>query len=220
MLVSRRRPVGVYWGRFNPPHRGHLRVVRRFRDRYRLVVAIGSSEHSNERSDPFSGAERKAMFEAYLREEGIRGVRVVPLNDGPSASWALDLLVRRCRPDLLLLSTEKDVLTDLAERRLPVVRFARNGTVSSTQIRDAIAAGNPRWKSLTGRSVARLIVRWDGVGRIRRAYGLLERNGTEPPRPDARTAPREPIVRATMRALPKGRKARPRRLTGTGPGRR
>ena len=165
-----RRPIGVYWGRFNPPHEGHLRVIRRFRKDYRLVVAVGSSERSNERSNPFSGRERKAMLEAYLRERGVRGVRVVTLNDGPSETWAVEALVRRCHPDVLLLSSEKRRLVRLAERHVPVLRFPRRGTISSSRIRRAIASGDPVWKTLTGRSVVELIERWDGVRRIRRAY--------------------------------------------------
>jgi len=146
-------------------------VIRRFRETYRLVVVIGSAEHSNERTNPFSGRERRAMLEAYLKERGIRGVRVVTLRDGPSVAWALDALIHRCHPQALLLSGEKSALARRAERRLPVVRFARRGTVSSTRIRRAIARGDPSWKSLTGRSVVRLVERYDGVRRIQRAYG-------------------------------------------------
>lgn len=189
--MPRRRPVGVYWGRFNPPHEGHLRVIRRFRDDYRLVVAVGSSERSDERSNPFSGRERKAMLEAYLKERGLRGVRVVTLSDGPSEAWALDALIRRCHPDVLLLSTERRSLATLAERRVPVVRFARRGTISSTRIRRAIATGDPGWRTLTGRSVAELIDRWDGVRRIRRAYGLPG-PARKPPRPSRSRAGMRP----------------------------
>ena len=163
--------TGVYWGRFNPPHQGHLSVIRRLRDQCRLVVAIGSSEHKNEKTNPFSGAERKAMLESYLQESGIRGVRVVSLNDGRSRSWAVENLVRKCQPDVLYLSDESSLLAELAERRIPVVRFPRTGTISSTRIRDSIASGDDRWKALTGRSVARLIVEMDGPRRIQRAYG-------------------------------------------------
>jgi len=168
--MPRRRPTAVYWGRFNPPHEGHLRVIRRFRARYRLIVAIGSSERSNERANPFSGRERRAMLEAYLKERRVPGVRVVTLKDGPSVAWALETLIRRCRPDVLLLSREKNALAARAKQRVRVVRFARRGTVSSTRIRRAIARGDPSWIALTGRSVAKLVVRYDGVRRIRRAY--------------------------------------------------
>lgn len=167
---SKQRPTGVYWGRFNPPHTGHLSVIRRLRRRCTLIVAIGSAEHKNEKSNPFSGAERKAMFRAYLKEAGIRDVAVVALNDGESKAWAVDNLIRKCNPDVLFLSNEKTELVAIAARRLRVVRFPRTWTVSSTLIRNLIASDDPRWKRLTGRSVVRAVERVGGIRRIQRAY--------------------------------------------------
>lgn len=171
--VVRTRPIGAYWGRFHPPHKGHLGVIRRFRGRYRLIVVVGGAEHHDEPSNPFSGSERQQMWKAYLREAGIRGVRVVTLDDGDSEIGAVEALVRRYRPDVVLLSSERRASLDraLTEVGLRVVRFRREGTVSSTLIRRLIAAGDPGWSALTGRSVVRLVRRFNGLERIRRLYG-------------------------------------------------
>ncbi len=168
-------PTGVYWGRFNPPHKGHLGVITRFKDRYHLIIAIGSAELRNERTNPFSGAERKAMMRALLKEAGIDGPRVVTLADGPSVTGSVENLVRKCKPEVILLSTEKRGPLDAALERagVRVTRFRRTGTVSSTRIRDAIAAGTEEWRRLTGKSVATLIEKYDGLRRIRRAYHRL-----------------------------------------------
>lgn len=166
------RPVGVYWGRFNPPHQGHLGVVRRFKDRCRLTVAIGSAEHRGERRNPFSGRERKAMMEEYLKEDGIDGVRVVALKDGDTETWSVENLIRKCKPDFVILSTERRGGLDAALNKagVQVVRFRRTGNLSSTLIRHLIATGDPKWTTLTGRSVARLIARFNGIERIRGCY--------------------------------------------------
>ncbi len=164
------RKVGVYWGRFNPPHKGHMRVIRRLKEQCDLIVAVGSSEHKNEKKNPFSGAERKQMIESYLRELKMGGVRVVTLVDGRSFKWAIDNMMKRCNPDVLFLSSEKSRLADMAKRRVRVIFFKRTGDISSTLIRDRIAAGDDSWKRLTGKSVAELIQRWDGLERIRKAY--------------------------------------------------
>ena len=170
----KRLPAGVYWGRFNPPHKGHLGVIRRFKDRYRLTVVIGSAEHRNEKRNPFNGRERKAMMESYLKETGINSVRVLTLEDGASETWAVDNLVRRCKPEAVILSTERRGGLDAALTRagVRVVRFRRTGTTSSTLIRHLIATGDPEWRTLTGRSVAKLIEEFGGIERIRRLYGL------------------------------------------------
>ena len=174
--MKRKSLRGVYWGRFNPPHKGHLEMIRRFRRRCALTVAIGSAEHRNERGNPFSGAERKAMMVAYLREAGYRDVRVVTLNDGPSLAWAIGNMMRKCKPDLVFLSTERGPLANLVARQVRVVRFRRTGRISSTRIRDSIASGSDGWTRLTGRSVVRWIRGHGGPARIRGLY----RAGREP----------------------------------------
>ena len=176
-LLNDSPETGVYWGRFNPPHKGHLSVIRKLNQNWNLIVAIGSSEHRDERTNPFSGMERKKMLESYLKELKIGGVKVIALNDGKTESWALGNLIRKCKPDVLFLSTEKGELADLAKRRVRVVRFQRAGKVSSTRMRDSIASGDGGWKRMTGKSVAELIVEFDGIRRIKTAYGSTVSDG-------------------------------------------
>ena len=165
-------PIGVYWGRFNPPHKGHLGLIRRFHHRYRLIVAIGSAEHHHERRNPFGGRERKAMIESYLKEAGIDDERVATLEDGDSETWSVESLIRKSKPDAVILSSERRGGLDAALTRagVRVVRFKRTGNVSSTLIRHIIATDDPEWSNLTGRSVAKLIEEIGGVERIRRLY--------------------------------------------------
>ncbi|MDG6995019.1 MAG: adenylyltransferase/cytidyltransferase family protein [Nitrososphaerota archaeon] len=163
-------PVGVYWGRFNPPHKGHLSVIKKFNQRYNLIVAIGSSEHNNEKRNPFSGRERKLMMEAYLKEQKIKDVRVVTLNDGKSKSWAIDNLVKKCKQEVLLLSENHEMIGLATSKKIHVLSFKRTGSLSSTMIRDLIASGSGKWRNLTGKSVVRLIVKLNGINRINTVY--------------------------------------------------
>jgi cytidyltransferase-like protein len=196
--VAKKPRVGVYWGRFNPPHKGHLAMVRRFRKACALTVAIGSSERRGRRNDPFSGQERKVMMEAYLREAGIRDVRVVALRDGPSVRWAIDNLIRRCRPDVVFLSTERDRLARAVARRVRVVRFRRTGRISSTRLRADIASGNGGWRRLTGVAVVRWILTHHGIARIRRSHRLENGSRAGPPR----VRSRKPLDKSSPSRLP------------------
>jgi nicotinamide-nucleotide adenylyltransferase len=161
--------IGVYCGRFNPPHKGHLALIKRLKGKVgRLVIVIGCSELRNQKRNPFSGSERKRMLEAYLKELGIRGVQVVNLsNRGPYSHAIKNLLGKYGGFDVLF--NDNKTVARLIGKRAKVVSFKRIGTVSSTMIRDRIAHGG-EWESLTGKSVARLIRRFDGVRRIRNAY--------------------------------------------------
>lgn len=183
MKMKERNLVGIYWGRFNPPHRGHMKMIRRFSRIVRtLVVVVGSSQRRDTKGNPFSGAERKRMLDAYVREEGLGNVRVVTHRDlGRGYLWALESVVGKCRPTVMFLpDNEKGALLRLARRRLKgrvgVATFERTGSISSTRLRDAIASDR-KWEYLTGKSVAGLIVRLDGIARIKRAYGRDGRRG-------------------------------------------
>lgn len=66
-----------------------------------------------------------AITDAYLGEAGIRGVRMVALEDGDSETWAIEILIRTCNPDVVLLSTERRGPLDaaLAKAGVRVIRF-------------------------------------------------------------------------------------------------
>lgn len=197
-VLTRKRPLAVYWGRFNPPHWGHLNVVRRFRRKYRLVVAVGSAEFHDTERNPFRGSERTAMWEAYLREAGIRDVGVVALRDGTGpVTGAIARLVERLHPDVLLLSTEKNAISNVARSKVTVVAFPRASSLSSTMIREAILCGDGRWKRWTGKSVADLIEQFNGPGRIKKASaGVREAQSLK------RSRPRRPHRPSFRRPVP------------------
>ncbi len=150
-----------------------MKVIRRLKKQCDLIVAVGSSEHKNEQTNPFSGVERKQMIESYLRELKMGVVRVVTLSDGKSFKWAIGNMMKRCKPDVIFLSSDKSSLARMAKKRVKVILFERTGRVSSTLIRDYMAAGDERWKRLTGASIVELIEKFDGPKRIRKAYGLI-----------------------------------------------
>jgi len=164
-----RKKVGVIWGRFNPPHKGHVALVRRLAKKVDvLVIAVGGAEHNDTKRNPFSGKERVAMLKSYLREESIPVKSVIAIEDGRSRTSSIDNLFKKCgRFDILF--TDHSWIANYVGGRAKVVGFRRRKGVSSTLVRDSIAKGR-EWESLTGKSVAALITKFNGIERIRRAY--------------------------------------------------
>lgn len=169
--------IGVYWGRFNPPHKGHLQLIKKIlREVDRLYIAIGSAECENTKRNPFSGEERKRMLKDYLKEEKIdvKKVRIITVQDGKSNSSGVKNLFGSCgKFDMIF--TDKATIIEIVKRRANVQKIRRTGKISATQIRDAIANDN-KWEHLTGKSTARLIMRLKGIERIKKAYRLAENN--------------------------------------------
>jgi nicotinamide-nucleotide adenylyltransferase len=150
-----------------------MKVVKRLLTKVdKLVIAIGSAEFKNTERNPFDGDERSRMVKAYLREAGLRGVRVVAIPDGKTYSSAIRNLLREVpKIDVLFLSTEKLALSKFLKGKVKLIKFRRTGNISSTRIRDTIAYSG-KWEPLTGKSVVRLIKKLNGVERIKRAYGI------------------------------------------------
>jgi nicotinamide-nucleotide adenylyltransferase len=75
---------GLFVGRFQPFHRGHLALVRQALERTprrRLLVAIGSAEQSYTWENPFTGGERFEMVARALEEARLERVDIVPVAD-------------------------------------------------------------------------------------------------------------------------------------------
>lgn len=168
-----KKTVGVYWGRFNPPHKGHIALVKKLVKRVDLlIIAVGSAESKNTKRNPFSGDERVEMLKSYLREQHIKVEDVIAAKDGNSWASSIDNLFEKCgKFDVLF--TDHKAIARLVGNRVKVVSFERRGNISSTLMRDSIAKGE-KWENLTGKSVVNLIRRFDGIIRIQRAYEATE----------------------------------------------
>jgi nicotinamide mononucleotide adenylyltransferase len=122
------------------------------------------------------------MLEAHLREESvdINRVRIIPLSDiEASIEEALGYVIRNVPTFTIAFSThemkeqgdwiKKEVdrifAEEMKKRNIKIVKFRRTGTSSSTKIRDAIAYDG-EWEHLTGKSVAGINERLDGISRI------------------------------------------------------
>jgi len=165
--------TGVYIGRFNPPQKGHMNIIKTLLRRVdKLIVVIGSAEKINEKENPFSGKERVKMMKAYLKEEGIPEckVKIYTLRDKKSWKGAIDNLLKTCKFDVLF--TNKKIIMKKVDNRIKIETFNRtgkSGRISGTRIRNAINK-DKEWEHLTGISVAGLIKKMNGIQRIKRAY--------------------------------------------------
>ncbi|MBW3584189.1 MAG: nicotinamide-nucleotide adenylyltransferase [Euryarchaeota archaeon] len=86
--ASRARTALVI-GRFQPPHQGHIHLLRSAASSAgSLVVAIGSADKSHSVRDPFTAGERIRMLHAALDEAGIKATHIIPVDDlGRYALW-------------------------------------------------------------------------------------------------------------------------------------
>ena len=62
--------TGLFIGRFQPFHKGHLWAVREIlKECDSIIIGVGSSNKQNTTTDPFTFEERKSMIEETFKDE-------------------------------------------------------------------------------------------------------------------------------------------------------
>ncbi len=163
--------TGLFVGRFQPFHLGHLEAVRyALKQVDYLYIVVGSAQKSHERENPFTAAERIMMIKAALDGNRVDPSKwmAIPIQDADSHSlWVTS--VKSMVPKFDVVFTN-DGLTHLlfSEEGIVVttVPFLDRGDYTATNVRNRIVAGK-NWEGLVPPQVAKLVRRFGGVERVR-----------------------------------------------------
>jgi len=162
---------GLFVGRFQPFHLGHLSAVKAVLERVEeLIIVVGSAEYSHSDKNPFTAGERIDMIRAALKEAKIEPARymIVPIRDVHiHATWVPFIVSQVPRFDIVF--TNEPLTSRLFKERgyrVERIPFFDRANYSATEIRKRILKGK-NWESLVPKSIAGLIVSFDGIERIR-----------------------------------------------------
>ncbi len=163
--------VGLFVGRFQPFHLGHLEAVRyALRQVDYLYVVVGSAQRSHERDNPFTASERIAMIKGALDGSRVDPSRwmAIPIADADSHSlWVSS--VESMVPKFDIVFTN-DALTYLLFKeegiQVKAVPYLDRSKYSATNVRDRILERRD-WESLVPSQVAKLVKKFGGVERVR-----------------------------------------------------
>jgi nicotinamide-nucleotide adenylyltransferase len=73
---------GLLIGRFQPFHKGHLKIIKKILSEVdELLIVVGSSQHQNTLENPYSADERMTMITRALRSEGLKKFKVYRVPD-------------------------------------------------------------------------------------------------------------------------------------------
>lgn len=164
--------IALFIGRFQPFHKGHLEVVKRFSGEFdKIIIGIGSSQYSNTRENPFTADERKEMIERSLRGEGIDNFEIYFIPDIHDYSRWVEH-VRSIVPRFdVVLARNPITLKLFKEKGFKVIRVPlfHGKNCKGRQIRKAMVFGGD-WKSFLPKEVVRVIEEVKGVDRLRKLY--------------------------------------------------
>jgi len=161
---------GLYVGRFQPFHLGHLSAIKSvIEDVDEVVAVIGSAQYSHTITNPFTAGERLVMVRLALEEAKLDSKRVwiVPVPDVHlHMLWVSALEGYTPRFDVVY-SNEPLTRRLFREAGYKVIgiKFFERKIYSSTDVREKMVNGE-NWKKLVPKSVAAFIIEIDGVNRL------------------------------------------------------
>ena len=152
---------GLYVGRFQPFHRGHLKAINEIlKEVEELVIVIGSAQYSHNAHNPFTAGERITMIRLALDEACIKYSRIwiVPVPDVHlHMLWVSALegytpnfqVVYSNEPLTRRLFTEKDY-------KVKKIQFFERKKYNSTFIRQKMLE-DESWKNFIPESVMNIL---------------------------------------------------------------
>ena len=162
---------GLYVGRFQPFHLGHLKAIQRvLKEADEAVIVIGSAQYSHNANNPFTAGERLVMIRLALTEAGVDYSRVwvVPVPDVHlHMLWVAAL--EGYTPRFNVVYSNESLTRRLfmeAGYKVKSIQFYERKDYNSTLVREKMLKGDS-WASLVPKSVAEFITEIDGVNRLR-----------------------------------------------------
>lgn len=162
---------GLYVGRFQPFHLGHLEAIKDvLKEVEELVIVIGSAQYSHNINNPFTAGERLVMIRTALQEAGMDYSRlwVVPVPDVHLHMLWVSAL-EGYTPRFNVVYSNEPLTRRLfmeAGYKVKSVRFFQRKLYTSTLVREKMRNGE-NWTTLVPKSVADFINEIDGVNRLR-----------------------------------------------------
>lgn len=170
ILVKPMSKYGIYYGRFQPFHKGHQHVVDTIiKDGLTPVILIGSPTEYNTKKNPYSFYERKAMIRRVYS-----GITIMPLFDipGDNHAWAgnIEFIAEEfCNNNAILYVHNKEsergkyglprdtFITDLINLPKRFVDDCKTVShINATQIRECTSAHSDKVHNLVYRFIQKL----------------------------------------------------------------
>ena len=162
---------GIFVGRFQPFHMGHLLVIKYILEEVdELVLVIGSAQYSHTIDNPFTTGERLTMIHNALEEAKIpiECCWIVPVRDvHVHMLWVAEVVGYTPKFDVVY-ANEPLTRRLFSEARFKVksIPYQKRDIYSATETRERMLA-NKSWEALVPKSVATFIKEIDGVQRLR-----------------------------------------------------
>lgn len=148
--MKRRYGLGLFIGRFQPFHKGHLYALRFALARCsRLAIGIGSSQESGTYDNPLSSESRVRIIKSALKGAGIDAgrLRFVGIPDFWDDDAWFGYVMKKCPGIDVVFSRNRLVGSIFRSRGISVIAppWHQRGKLAAARIRERIKEGR-RWE--------------------------------------------------------------------------
>jgi len=164
--------TALFIGRFQPFHKAHLQDIKNIlKECDEVIIAIGSSQYTNTKDNPFSVEERIEMIEDVLISEDIGNYTLFPIPDvGDDKKWVEELITLVPKFDIVYTGNDwTENCFRNYKKKLKIKKIKLIPNINSTTIRDKILK-NENWQELVPEKVVEFIERVKGVERIKKIF--------------------------------------------------
>lgn len=160
---------GLYIGRFQPFHNGHLALIKQMlKEVKKLHIVVGSSQHKNMKDNPFSADERHEMIRTALNAEGIRNCDIIPVPDITRHDQYVEHVKSFVpRFDIVYVAENKHLEELFTKAGCKIKTHHRIDSIMGTEIRTRMAKNEP-WEQLVPQTVAEYLKKISGSERVRK----------------------------------------------------
>ena len=150
--------IGLFIGRFQPFHKGHLAIVKLALEQVDfLKIVLGTKQESRTSRNPLSWEERSNIIKACLEDEGISNFEIFTLDDIPDNNAYPSYVRGEVGPFDVVFTGENELVKQLfSASGYSVIDSDRLNGWMATEIRDRIIAGKD-YSSLVPKRVFELL---------------------------------------------------------------
>jgi len=163
---------GLYVGRFQPPHKGHVEVIKRImKEVDELIIVVGSAQVSHTFENPFTAGERVLMLKESLVSAGVdmSKVYIIPIPD-IAMNHVWPRYVTLFTPPFHVVYTGNPLVRRLFEEANFKVKgheMILREKYSGKYIRRLMLKNDPKWEELVPEPVVKIIKEINGIERLR-----------------------------------------------------
>jgi len=160
--MGRKYEVGLFMGRFQPAHVGHMyTITEALKLCDKLFVGIGSTTESGTEKNPLDAETRREILEAAIAGERVdmNKVKIILIPDFPSDDDWFRYVKESC-PNLSVMFTDNPWCIGICEKEKVSVEtpLYKRDSISATNMRGLMVSGGD-WRSLAPKGAVDIIER-------------------------------------------------------------